>query len=304
MTHLQRRTFIKGMLFTAASTAFGAAPQVHFPSDPRSRIGIATYPFRAFIDSPRNRGRDASKPSMDLKAFAQTIPKEFGVHGIEPLQSHFASTDSEYVRSLRAAFDAAGVKTINIPVDSDFHLCDDDAAKREKGVADYRQWIDNAVILGSPGVRMHIPRCPDPANLDVPARAFAPVIQYAASRNIIITLENDDPVLDGAERIITFLKKVNNPYLRGLPDFGNSLLQGDAEFNAKAVEGMFQFATNIAHVKDAIDDDGTTKRADIKRLFGIAKAANFRGYYSMESDYNVDPYQDTKHLIELTLASM
>ncbi len=304
MSDLQRRTFIKGFLFAAAGTAFASGPQVHFPTDPRSRIGVATYPFRAWIDSPHNHDRKADKPGMDLKAFAQLIPKEFGVHGIEPLHSHFSSTDPEYVRGLRAAFDAAGVRTINIPVDTDPHLCSDDAAKREKGLADYCKWIDAAVILGSPSVRMHIPRCPDPANLDVAAKAFSPVIQYAASHNVIVNLENDDPVLDNAHRIIMFIEKVNSPYLRALPDFGNSMLQGDTEFNAKAVEGMFRLATSIAHVKDAETVRDKTERADIKRLFGIAKAARFRGYYSMESDYDTDPFKDTKHLVELSVSLM
>jgi sugar phosphate isomerase/epimerase len=304
MLSLHRRSFIKGLVFTAAGTAFASGPQVHFPTDPRSRIGVATYPFRDFLETPRHLDRKAGKPSMDLKAFAKLIPREFGVHGIEPLDAHFASTDAEYIRGLRAAFDAVGVRTINIPIDGDPHLCSQDAELRKKGLAQHCRWIDAAVILGSPSVRMHIPRCPDILDLDLAAKAFAPVIQYAAANNVIVNLENDDPVLDGAYRIISFIEKVKSPWLRALPDFGNSMLQGDAEFNAKAVEGMFRLATSIAHVKDAETIRDKTERADIKRLFGIAKAANFKGFYSMESDYDTDPFKDTKHLIELSVALM
>ena len=302
MANLPRRTFIKGLLLATAGTAYAAQPQLHFPTDPRSRIGVATYPFRAFIDSPHNHDTDPTRKHMDLAAFAQSIPKEFGVHGIEPLDSHFASTDPAYVHGLRAAFDAAGVRVINIPVDVSETLCSEDPAKQEQGFMKYRQWIDTAIVLGSPSVRFHIPRCHNPADLTRAARAFRKVVAYATSRNILINLENDDPVLDNADRIVAFIKLFNSPYVRGLPDFANSLGGGDEAFNTRAVTEMFQYATNIAHVKDGENFDGKIRHVDLKQLFGIAKAANYRGAYSMESDSEVDPYVDTKHLIEQTLS--
>jgi hypothetical protein len=39
----------------------------------------------------------------------------------------------------------------------------------------------------------------------------------------------------------------------------------------------------------------------LAELFGIAKASGYRGYYSMESDSDVDPMVDTRHLIEQSL---
>ncbi len=87
---------------------------------------------------------------MDLASFARFVRTEFGVHGIEPLDAHFTSTEPSEIRKLRAAFDAAGVHTVNIPVDEKVELCSDDEAKRNAGNARYRHWIDVAVLLGSP----------------------------------------------------------------------------------------------------------------------------------------------------------
>jgi hypothetical protein len=64
---------------------------------------------------------------------------------------------------------------------------------------------------------------------------------------------------------------------------------------------MFAHAWNIAHVKDAESFHGKRQTASLRELFGIAKASGFRGYYSMESDSDVDPVVDTKHLIEQSL---
>jgi len=254
--------------------------------------------------APGNHDRDASKPGMDLAAFALYIRSGFKVHGIEPLNSHFASTSPDDIRKLRAAFDEAGVRTVNIPVDEPVELCSEDAAKREAGNASYRHWIDTAVLLGSPSIRIWLPKCSDAPAVAMAVEALRPTLTYAAAHNIVVNLENDDPILSSDARIMSALQLARTPYLRALPDFANSLMGGDEQFNAQAVQRMFTHAWNIAHVKDAEDINGKRETVSLPQLFAIAKASDYRGYYSMESDSNVDPFADTRHLIEQTLALM
>jgi sugar phosphate isomerase/epimerase len=303
---ISRRQFGAGALLLAADAALGVAksPQASFPTAPRDRIAIATYPFRRSIVSPKNEDRDASKAGMDLAAFARFIKTEFNVSGIEPLDSHFRSKERNEVVKLRAAFDAAGVRTVNIPVDEAVELCSDDEAKRTAGNASYRHWIDIGVILGSPSIRVWIPKCSDTSDLAKAVRALQPTIDYAITQNIVVNLENDDPVTSPATRVLAAIKLANNPYFRGLPDFGNGLMGGDERFNADAVTHMFAHAWNIAHVKDAEFIEGKRKTASLAELFGIAKASGYRGYYSMESDSDADPLADTHHLIEQSLTLM
>jgi sugar phosphate isomerase/epimerase len=239
---------------------------------------------------------------MNLAEFGRYIRAEFGVRGIEPLNSHFASTEPNEVRKLRDDFDAAGVYTVNIPVDEPIELCSKDAADRETGNARYRHWIDTAALLGSPSIRIWLPKCPDAPAVSLAIQALEPTIAYAASRAVVVNLENDDPVLSSEARILSALQRAGTPYLRALPDFANSLMGGDERFNAQAVEHMFAHAWNVAHVKDAEVIEGRRRTVSLTELFGIAKAAGYRGYFSMESDSNVDPFTDTKHLIEQSLA--
>ncbi len=131
ITHTSQR--LKGALVCSASAAFAKMPQATFPVDPRARIAVATYPFRAFIKAPGNSEYDPKKPGMDLTSFARFVRTEFKVNGIEPLNSHFTSTEPDAIRKLRAAFDAVGVYTVNIPVDEKVDLCSDDEAKRNDG---------------------------------------------------------------------------------------------------------------------------------------------------------------------------
>jgi sugar phosphate isomerase/epimerase len=297
-----RRSFVKGAFVCSASAAFPARlPEARFPVSPRARLAVASYPFREFILAPGNRDRDSSKPGMDLVQFARFVRKEFGVPGIEPLDSHFPSTEPGEVRKLRKELDAAGVRTVNIPVDEHVELCSQDESKRNEGNARYRHWVDTAVLLGSPSIRIWIPRCSDPSDLPRAVQALKPTIDYAASRSIVVNLENDSPVNASAERTIAAIKLADSPYLRALPDFGNGLQAGDERFNAQNVKDMFVYAWNIAHVKDAEIIHGQKKTASLAELFQIAKASGYRGYFSMESESGGDPVADTKHLIAESL---
>jgi sugar phosphate isomerase/epimerase len=307
MNLFTRRTFCKGAILCSAGTVFAKemqSPHANFPTGSRERIAVATYTFRSILISPTNHDRDASKPGMDLATFARYVRREFHVRGIEPLSLHFPSTEPGEILKLRAEFDAAGVHIVNIPVDDSVELCSTNAVTRKAGNARYRRWIDIAVTLRSPSIRIWIPKCSDTSDLPRAVGAVKPTLEYAAARNIVVNLENDDPILSSEKRILAAIQLANTPYLRALPDFANSLMGGDEQFNAKAVRRMFAHAWNIAHVKDAETIRGRRETVSLSKLFGIAKAAHYRGYYSMESDSDADPVVDTKHLIQQSLALM
>ena len=118
----------------------------------------------------------------------------------------------------------------------------------------------------------------------------------------IVYLENDDLVSEDAFFLVKVIEKVSHPYLRALPDFCNSMLGGDADFNYRAVATMFQHAYNIAHVKDSeVGDKGKLFTVGVEKTFAIAKAAGYRGYYSMEWEGAGEPYAGTQRLIDLSL---
>lgn len=305
MSRFGRRALLKLGVLGAAQTAVAQTTRVRPRATRdarRNRLGVATWPFRGRIVAPRNSERVEDLPGFDLAGFAEFVVREFDVPGIEPLDQHFPSTTTTYMHELRAALDRLGACVINIPIDEPVDLGNSDPAIRDHGYATYRQWIDHAVILGSPSIRIAVPKCGGPADIEGPAKALVSVADYGATRNIMVHLENDDPVLGNAARIVAVLRSANNLNLRALPDFGNSLMSGDEAFNRQAVESMFAFPGRIAHVKDAEAIEGKQHFAPLAPLFAIARRANYTGAYSMESDFHTDPVPDTRHLIEQSLA--
>ena len=313
MSPLTRRAFVaKSLALTAGSvvagqlsSAFGlsSGPHISFPTAPRDRIAVASYPFRAYIESPSNRNRDPKLPGMDLTDFAAHVVEKFNVHNIEPHSRHFSSLDSAYLSKFGEDLGKAKARVADIAVDGPDSFYDADAANRKKAIAYGKKWVDVAVAIGSPSIRVHIEGTSNSTpNVERASESLREVADYGAAKNVVINLENDDLVTEDAVFLVKVMEKTGHPYLRALPDFANSILAGDADFNYRALQALFKHAYCICHVKDGEDGDhGKTFSIDLKKSFDILKASGYRGYCSMEFDAKGDPYAPTARLIEQTI---
>lgn len=295
-----------GVTVARSLPASPAAPHMNFPTEPRARLAVASWPFRAFMESPANHYRDPSKPGMELTAFPAMVVREFGLHNIEPLSAHFPSTDPGYLHQLRTACAKAGVRVVDIAVGARESFYDPDDARRNEAVSYAKHWVDVAVGVGSPSVRVHIGGVrgvePDVARA---ADSLSRIAEHGRNRNVVVNLENDNLVSEDAFFIVKVIDRVGSPWLHALPDFGNSALTGEPAFNYDALAVMFRHAYNISHMKDSeTGPGGKLYTVDVARIFRIARARDYRGYFSMEWDTVGDPYQGTHRLIEESLKNL
>jgi sugar phosphate isomerase/epimerase len=179
-----------------------------------------------------------------------------------------------------------------------------DKAKRQAAIEFGKRGVDIALAIGCPSSRQHINGAPGmKADVALAAESLGELAAYGEKKNIVINLENDAPVSESPFFLVAVIEKVRSPYLRALPDFANSLnLGGGAEENYKGVAAMFQHVFNMAHVKNAsADEKGQIQTVDLGRLFGIAKQAGYRGYFSLEVELPGDPFANTAKVMEQTL---
>jgi len=292
-----------------AHAAGSSEPSVKFPTVPRERIAVAAYPFREYIVGWN--GEDGKTPSsvpasrqIELTDFAAHVADRFNVHKIEPWSKIFPSTDPKYLRQLRSAVEKAHSVVVDIAVDAGHSQYAMDADEREQSLIGSRHWVDVGAALGSPSIRTHIDDAKD-SKPDVgrAADTLARVADYAARKNVVVHLENDDPVSEDPFFIVQVIEKVNSPWLRALPDFGNSVAAHDEDFAYRAIDAMFAHAYGICHVKDGeVDDDGKASHVDLARTFAILKKHAYKGYCSIEYDAPGDPYRATAELVEKTAA--
>jgi sugar phosphate isomerase/epimerase len=316
MSHCTRRNFVKRVSLAALATAVAnslpglsqdaqtSRPNVHFSKEPRERIAVASYPFREFVI-----GRHDAKPSaakMPLRDFPAHVVGKFSVRKIEPWSEHFESLEPAYLDQLRNAATKAGSSFADIAADGENSIYSPDSAERERAMQFSKRWIDVAARLGSPSVRTHIAGFKN-AKPDVmrAAESLKPIADYAASRNIVVHLENDDPVSEDPFFIASLLDSVNSPWLRALPDFGNSFAALPADEALRGVDQMFARAYAISHVKDAITTHANTVvQVDVAKIFALAVKHHYQGNFSMEFDSEGDPYEGTARLVAATLKNL
>lgn len=316
MSRTNRREFVEQCLGAAAAAwllpgilrATGSEPAVRFPTDPRKRVAVAAYPFREYIVGWK--GWDGKTPStvpaaqqIQLKDFAAHVVEKFNVHNIEPWSPIFPSTDPKYLEEFRRAVEKAGSSVVDIAVDGGYSQYSTDKAVREKAVTASNQWVDVGAALDSPSIRTHIDAAKD-SKPDVgrAADTLAQIADYAAKKNVVVHLENDNPVSEDPFFIVQVIEKVNHPWLRALPDFGNSLAAHGQEFSDRALEAMFAHAYGICHVKNGENDEqGQFAQVDFARTFEILKRHGYKGYCSIEYDAPGDPYKPTAEMVEQTV---
>lgn len=299
--NLSRRELLV-ILPTFALASSSPHPHIDFPVAPRDRLSVTSYPFRDYINSPSNP-KKAPGQGMDLRDFPSFVAEKFGVHNINPLGSHFAATDDGYLAAFRQSVEDAGSHIVDLGLGGKYFY-DPDPAARISAVDYGRQWIDIAVKVGSPSVRQHLEVKPgqkaDPA---IAAEAFSRLAEYGTKRNVVVNLENDSAVAEDPFVLVSIIEKVNSPYLRGLPDFGNALVTHDEAFSERGVRAMLGHAWNMCHVKDCVKSkDGQIKPVNLPNMFKLAKQSSYRGYYSMEYETAAgDPTVGTRKLIQETL---
>jgi sugar phosphate isomerase/epimerase len=287
----------------ASEVAFASpnsAPDLQFPSQPRERIAVASYPFREFIAGPEHQ---KGNPAIALQDFAAHVVSKFDINKIEPWSGHFPSTDPKYLEHFRAAVETARAKIVNIAVDGEHSPYAADRAEREKAIEFGKRWIDAAVLLDSPGVRLNIPTArQSKPDLERTADSFLRVVEHASAKNIVVNLENDNPLSEDPFFLVKVIAKANSPWLRALPDFANTLATGNEEHAYSGMEAMFRHAYSICHVKDGeTNEQGKLFEVDLARAFGYLKRSEYKGYCSMEWDRPGDPYRGTAELIAKTV---
>lgn len=299
----------RDILRTGASLALAALPQLgraansgpsaNFPTEPRARLAVTSYPFRTYIETLKNP--DPKRPSMDMTGFPRFVAEQFGVFNVNPLLAHFKSTDPGYIQKFRRALEEARSHIVDLGLgDGAFYASE--VSLRRAAVESGHRGIDAAVQVGSPSVRQHVSGADKP-DVDRAAQSLGRLAEYGAKRNVVINLENDDPGPEDPFFLVSVVEKVDNPYLRSLPDFGNSHIGHDDSYNHKAVAAMLGHAYNMCHVKDVVEGgNGQQFHVDLPSLFQLAKDSGFRGYFSMEYETRAgDPIAGTKQLVDISL---
>jgi len=274
---MKRRDLLKALpLIPAASLAAAKAP--------RLKTSICAYSFREAL----GRGTLTYEDLVDMAVDSNTDGLDLTVYWF-PDHGRDA-----FLQSLRRKAYLNAVEIPSIAIRS--NLCKKSQREQQQEAAWLMHWVDVSERLGASHIRIFGGTVPDGTSEDEAAGWVTEILKrsadYAASKGVILGLENHGGITLYAKRIISIVKAVDHPFVGINLDTGN--------FRSKAYEQIatcVPYAVNSQFKVNLRLEDGTHGPSDWDRIVKMFADGGYRGYMALEYEAEEDPFTAVpKHL--------
>lgn len=284
MNPLNRRALFGHGLGLAAGLAFAGRARAIDPivraTPSHLKLSVAAYSYRQALT--------AKPPKLDLFGFVD-LAAEMGLDAVELTSYYFPpDADAAYLAKLRRHAFLRGLDVSGTAIGNDF--CLPAGPKRDATFQLTKTWIDNAVELGAPVIRIFAGATPkgdtEDAAVDRAIEGIREALAYAEPRGIVLALENHGGVTTRAEQLLRIVKAVNSPSFGVNLDTGN--FKGEDPY--AELEALAPYAVNV-QVKTEINPGNKGKHpADLARMVKLLRDAKYSGYVVLEYEAAEDPF--------------
>lgn len=294
-----RRSFLLGAagvaLAAAVSRPFGAlaAEPIARTGEPFFKFSLAAYSYRSLLTG--------ENPTLTLADFVRDCAS-FGLAGTELTSYYFPpNPTTEYLIGLKKLCLDLGLDVSGTAIRGDFGVQGEAALQKE--IAEVKTWIDRAVVIGAPAIRIFAGQAPkgaDPAAVHKQmVAAIEECCQHAGGVGIYLALENHGGPTATAEGLLSLLRDVNSPWLAANLDTGN--FHSDRIY--EEIAEIAPYAVNVQVKVVVSGPSGKKEPTDYARLAKILRESGYRGYVVLEFEEAGDPRTECpRHLDELRAA--
>jgi hypothetical protein len=178
----------------AAPTIWAQAPKGVKPST-LERIAIMSLNFQRILRVPDQQ--DNPDRTLELFQLGEMLADKYGVHKVEFQHYHLASTETSYLKELRASLEKVKSRATQINLEfSGLNISAPQLRDRLMAIDLTRAWIDHAVVLGAQRVMINQgaqgganPVMPTPQNKVYSIPALKTMADYGRSKGIIVSVE-------------------------------------------------------------------------------------------------------------------
>jgi sugar phosphate isomerase/epimerase len=294
MSPATRRDFLGSALALGSGALLGgpaaAIEPVQRSGKPHLRLSIAGYSYRDYFNGKL-------KPAMTLEDFVD-LAAQLGVDALEPTAYYFKDTSPAYLARLRHRCIRHGLDVSGGAVGNNF--CHSEPDKLRQEIAGVKDWIERYALLGAKTIRIFSGNTPKGESADQATARCVEAIQeacdHAAKHAIFLALENHGGLTATPESMLKIVKAVKHDWFGVNFDSGNFRTEDPYADLAQ----IAPYAVT-AQIKVEVQRAGKKKEeADLPRLIGILRDANYRGYVALEYEAAEDPKTAVpKHLAEL-----
>lgn len=267
-----------GWSLSEAGRAARAIEPIARAGKPLFKFSMAAYSYRDLLT--------AKPPKASLEDFIGDCAK-LQLDGTELTSYYFPKeVTPAYLRHLKQLCFMQGLDVSGTAVGNDF--CHPAGEKRDQEVAQVKQWIDRAEILGAPVIRIfsgspHGTSVEEAHKLAV--AGMEECCHYAGEHGVYLALENHGGLTTTPEGMLALVRDVKSPWFGVNLDTGN--FHGEDVYADLAK--LAPYAINVQIKVTVSGPDGKGKRADFSRLARMMTDAGYRGYIVLEFEDPGEP---------------
>jgi sugar phosphate isomerase/epimerase len=208
--------------------------------------------------------------------FPRIAREDFGLNGIEFVNTLFEVPTVDYLNRLRKNADDNGVTMVLIMVDAEGDGCEGTTELRKQFVVNHRKWIDIAHYLDCKAIRTN---CRGPKEVDKDealkwaAESYNMLLEYAVPAGISVCIENHGGVSNDPDWMVALMQEVNNLYFGSYPDWRGP--SGDVD-NVAYLEKMLPWAVGMSYRNQPTEELTAT-------MIKLCRDSGYRGWYGIES---------------------
>jgi len=284
MSLATRRAFLNSTLAVAAggiaTSNVRAIDPIRREGPARMRLSLAAYSFRNVLALRQGR------QEMSLDQFID-MASAWPLDAVELTGYYFPQTTPEYLARIKGHCTRQGLDMSGSAVGNNF--CVTDAARLRQEIANTKQWIEHTARMGGKTLRIFAGTV---AGTDTEERARGRVVEaiqecctHAAQFGVYLALENHGGITSTPAQLLAIVRAVRSEW------FGVNLDTGNFH-TADPYADLEQIAPYavVVQMKTEIQRMGQgNEEADLRRLFGILRNANYRGYVALEYEARADP---------------
>ena len=208
--------------------------------------------------------------------FPKIAREDFGLNGIEFVNTLFESPTEEYLDTLKRNAAVHNVQMILIMVDEEGDGCASQKKDRKQFAINHRKWIDIAHYLGCHAIRTN---CRGEANVDkkeamkFAVESYHLLLEYAKESGIKVLIENHGGVSNDADFMLQVMKEVNDPLFGIYPDWRQPADDFD---NYTYLQKTLPYARGMSY-RNQPTEELTAK------MINLCRQSGYHGWYGIES---------------------
>lgn len=264
----------------------------------RLQLSLAAYSFRQYFkgSADAEKTKPDAAQQLDLFQFIDFCANH-GCQGTELTSYYFPKEVSRtFLLQLRRHAFLRGIAISGTAVGNTF--TDAPGQKRDTQLALVKQWVDYAVIMGAPHIRVFAGNAPSGTPEDQARKHCIEALEecgdYAGKAGIFLGIENHGGIVAEPAGLLEIVKAVKSPWL------GINLDTGNFHTNDPYadIQACAPYAVNVQVKADMSPRGQKAGPADLPRLIRILREANYQGFVALEYESAPSPWEAIPPLLK------